>query len=340
LNATLTDVINEYVRFRMPLFWGDVNVAVSDGTHYELHENNLLGERHIRYGAYGGIAYHHISDTYVALFSHFIACGVWEAVYILDGLLQNKSVLQPDTIHADTQGQSEVVFGLAHLLGIQLMPRMRNWNKATMYRPSKHSRYEHIDGWFTRTINWDLLLESWQDLMQVVLSIHKGKVLPSWLLQKLVSDNPKNKLYLALRELGCVIRTLFLLEYASNAPLRDQIQAATTKIEAYNLFSQWIFFGGDGLINSRDPVEYEKRIKYKDLIANAIMLHNVVDMTDVLHEMSREGFAVTSPVVATFSPYMTEHIKRFGEYFIDTSSVPPPLQPDKLFLLDEIQAVS
>ena len=102
LNAALKDIIDEYARFRLPLFWGKANVAVADGTHYELHENNLLGERHIRYGAYGGIAYHHISDTYIALFSHFIACGVWEAVYILDGLLQNKSVLQPDTIHADT----------------------------------------------------------------------------------------------------------------------------------------------------------------------------------------------------------------------------------------------
>jgi hypothetical protein len=179
--------------------------------------------------------------------------------------------------------------------------------------------------------------QHWQELIQVVLSIHKGKVFPSWLIQKLVSNNPKNKRYLALRELGCVIRTLFLLEFASNAPLRAQIQAATTKIEAYNLFSQWIFFGGDSLIKSRDPVEYDKRIKYKDLIANAIMLHNVVDMTNVLHDLSREGFAVTSEGVATFSPYITEHIKRFGEYFIDTSSIPPPLQPDKLFLLEEIQ---
>ena len=174
--------------------------------------------------------------------------------------------------------------------------------------------------------------------MQVVLSIHKGKVLPSWLLQKLVSDNPKNKLYLALRELGCVIRTLFLLEFASNAPLRAQIQAATTKIEAYNLFSQWIFFGGDGLlITSRDPVAYEKRIKYKDLIANSIMLHNVVDMTHVLHDMSLEGFIITPEVVATFSPYMTEHVKRFGEYFIDMNSVPPSFTPDKPFLSAEIQ---
>jgi hypothetical protein len=31
------------------------------------------------------------------------------------------------------------------------------------------------------------------------------------------------------------------------------------------------------------------------------------------------------------------YIKRFSEYFIDTSSIPSPLQPDKLFFLEEIQ---
>src|SRR5499433_893467 len=77
--------------------------------------------------AMGGIGYYHVSDTYVALFSHFIPCGVWEAVYILDGRLKNTSDIQPDTLHADTQGQSTPVFGLAHLLGIHLMPRIRNW---------------------------------------------------------------------------------------------------------------------------------------------------------------------------------------------------------------------
>ena len=338
LDAAIRGIIDEYARFPLPALWGKRNVSVADGTHYALYENNLLGERHIRYGAYGGIAYHHISDTYVALFSHFIACGVWEAVYILDGLLKNKSVLQPDTVHADTQGQSEVVFGLSYLLGIQLMPRMRNWNKVQMYRPDRNVRYDHIDVWFKRHVNWDLILKHWQDLMQVVLSIHKGKVLPSWLLQKLSTDNPKNTLFLAFRELGRVIRTLFLLEYASDPALRVQIQSATNKIEAYNLFSQWIFFGGDGIIRSRDPVEFEKRIKYKDLIANAIMLHNVVDMTNVLHDMVQEGFKVTQGVVATFSPYMTKHIKRFGEYVLDMSSIPPPFQPDIPFLMKKMPA--
>jgi len=72
--------------------------------------------------------------TIDAVSSKFIACGVWEAVYILDALLENRSDLQPDTVHADTQGQSEPVFGLAHLLGIKLFPRMCNWNDVTYYR--------------------------------------------------------------------------------------------------------------------------------------------------------------------------------------------------------------
>jgi TnpA family transposase len=335
LDAAIRDVINEYARFRLPFIWGSGKAAIADGTHYELYENNLLGERHIRYGGYGGIAYHHISDTYVALFSHFIACGVWEAVYILDGLLKNKSVLQPDTVHGDTQGQSEAVFGLAHLLGIKLMPRMRNWNKVSMYRPDRDLTFEHIDGWFNRYVNWQLIEEHWQDLMQVVLSIHTGKLLPSWLLQKLNTDSPKNKLYLAFRELGRVIRTMFLLEFVSDTQLRREVRAATTKIESYHDFSQWITFGGDGILKSRDPVENEKIIKYKNLIANAIMLQNVVDMTNVLHDMAQEGYAVTTDVVATFSPYLREHIKRFGEYVIDLEAIPPPLEPDKSFLTPE-----
>jgi len=38
---------------------------------------------------------HHVADSYIALFSHFIPCGVWEAIYILEGLLKNTSDIQP-----------------------------------------------------------------------------------------------------------------------------------------------------------------------------------------------------------------------------------------------------
>ena len=329
LQAALTDIINEYARFELPFVWGSGKKAISDGTHIALIENNLLGERHIRYGGYGGIAYHHISDTYIALFSRFIACGVWEAVYILDGLLNNKSKLQPDELFVDTQGQNQPAFGLSFLLGIKLMPRMRNWNDVILYRSNENITFKHIDNLFTQTIDWELIKTHWKDLMQVVLSIQAGKILPSMILQKLGVKGRKTKLYKAFRELGRVTRTLFLLELISDKSFRKEIRAVTTKIESFNNFCDFIAFGGN-IIKSGDPVEQEKRIKYMNLIANAVMLHNVVDLTDILGQLAKEGHVVNKELVCRLSPYLTEHIKRYGEYVLDLEDVPKPLEQMKV----------
>jgi TnpA family transposase len=331
LEAAINDIITEYACFELPRLWGARKVAIADGTHVELRENNLLGERHIRYGKYGGINYQHISSTYIALFTNFIACGVWEAVYILDALLLNTSDLQPDTLHADTHGQSEPVFGLAHLLGIELLPRMRTWNDAVLYRPSKTEHYKHIDALFSDVIDWDLIERHWQDMMQVAMSVQAGKILPSMLLRKLGSHNRKNKLYRAFRELGRVLRTLFLLRFVSETDLRQTIRAETTKIESFNDFLDWISFGGP-VVKSGDPVEQTKRLKYANLVANAIMLQNVVDLTGVLNTAVAEGYPVTPELVGRLSPYMRKHIHRFGQYVLDMDEVPAPLDPSALKL--------
>jgi len=260
LEAAVRDVIAEYARFELPFLWGSGQAAIADGTHIALLENNLLGAHHVRYGRFGGIAYHHISDTYIALFSHFIACGVWEAVYILDGLLKNLSALQPHTLFADTHGQAEPVFGLAALLGITLMPRMRTWNDVTFYRVDHSTTYQHIDRLLTQVVDGNLIERYWQDMLQVVLSIQAGKVLPSMLLQRLGVYSRQNTLYKAFSEVGRVERTIFLLEYMANTAMRQHIRAETTKVEAYHQFTDWIAFGGP-VLRSADPVEQEKRIK-------------------------------------------------------------------------------
>ena len=329
LEAAMVDVIGQYARFSLPRHWGGGRTAIADGTHVKLRENNLLGSRHIRYGGYGGIAYHHIADTYIALFTSFIPCGVWEAVHILDALMKNRSVLQPDTLHADTQGQSESVFGLCRLMGIKLMPRMRGLSDAVFYRPAKSVHYQHIDALFGGDIDWDLIARHTRDMIQVVLSIQAGRVMPSMLLRRLGTNNRRSLLYRAFRELGRVERTLFLLRFISSAEVRRTIRAETTKIEAYNDFLDWVSFGGP-VIKSGDPVEQEKQLKYASLVANAVMLSNVADLTKALSDMAQDGHAVTPELVACTSPYMRKHILRFGKYALDMDSLPDPLDPQPL----------
>ncbi|MEM9508785.1 MAG: Tn3 family transposase, partial [Cyanobacteria bacterium P01_E01_bin.35] len=49
-------------------------------------------------------------------------------------------------------------------------------------------------------------------------------------------------------------------------------------------------FGKDGVIIDKDPIEQEKRLKYLDLVASAVILQNTVDMTGVIHSLNESGF--------------------------------------------------
>ena len=194
LDQAITEVINEFARCDLPKLWGSGEHAAADGTQWDMYKQNLLSEYHVRYGGYGGIGYYHVSDQYIALFSHFIPCGVWEAVYILDGLLKNQSDIQPDTLHGDTQAQSAAVFGLSYLLGIDLMPRIRNWKdiKIKLFKAKKSARYEHIDTLFSEdTVDWKLIETHLPDMLRVALSIQAGKMTASTLCETLGNCQPK-----------------------------------------------------------------------------------------------------------------------------------------------------
>ncbi|GHO81521.1 hypothetical protein KSD_92920 [Ktedonobacter sp. SOSP1-85] len=42
--------------------------------------------------------------------------------------------------------------------------------------------------------------------------------------------------------------------------LREVIHSTTNKVEQFNAFSKWLFFGGEGRIGDNTPKEQEKRI--------------------------------------------------------------------------------
>jgi TnpA family transposase len=318
IDAASTDVINEYAKLDVTGMWGDGRVVTADGTQVDTWENNILAESHIRYG---GIAYRHISDTYIALFSHFIPCGVWEAVYIIEGLLRNGS----DTIHADTQGQSLPVFGLAALLGFDLLPRIRNWADLNFYRPSLDAGYEHIDGLFgENVIDWGLIETHWTDLLRTAISIREGRLSSVTLLRRLGNNSRKNRLYRAFRELGRVIRTITLLRFLADAQLREQITAITNKAEAFHGFSAWIRFGGEA-IGRNDPDYQEKIIKFNELLANCVIYSNACDITAAANALAGDGHPIDADDLATISPYITHTIRRFGDWVLDLS--PPDAAP-------------
>ena len=317
LDKAIVKVINAYNKFELPDYWGTGQHASADGTKWNLYEQNLLSEHHIRYGGYGGIGYYHVSDKYIALFSRFISCGTYEGLFILDGIADNDSDIRPDTIHGDTQAQSYPVFALAHMLGIKLMPRIRGIKDLKFHRADAKSVCANINDLFSDTIDWRLIELHLPAILRVAVSIKTGKITPSAILRRLGTYSRKNKLYFGFVELGKVIRTMFLLSYIGDVGLRKTIHAETNKSEEFNAFAKWSFFGGDGVIAENIRHEQRKVIKYNHLVANMVILHNVSGMTKVLKELREEKHDITEEVLAGLAPYRMAHINRYGDYTLD-----------------------
>ncbi len=66
------------------------------------------------------------------------------------------------------------------------------------------------------------------------------------------------------------------MRWLGDEQVRAEITATTNNLEAYSCFSKWLCFGGDGTLPEKQSHDQEKRIKYTDLVANAVILQNTV----------------------------------------------------------------
>ncbi len=68
-------------------------------------------------------------------------------------------------------------------------------------------------------------------------------------------------------------------------------------------------------------------VKYNHLVANLLIFHTVVGMTRALDSLAADGHsaAITPEALAGTSPYLNEHLNRFGSYELDFSKPPAPL---------------
>jgi hypothetical protein len=85
------------------------------------------------------------------------------------------------------------------------------------------------------------------------------------------------------------------------------------------------------VIAENEPEEQQKRLRYNDLIASAVILQNTADLMQALRTMVSEGIKVNVADIEFLSPYLTHNIKRFGDYKLHLERVPEAWIRDGLF---------
>nr|WP_201784449.1 Tn3 family transposase [Nonomuraea pusilla] len=159
---------------------------------------------------------------------------------------------------------------------------------------------------------------------RTAISIRENRLSSLTLLRRLGNHFRKNRLYRAFRELGRAIRTVTLLRCLSEPGLREQITQVTNRNEAFHAFADWLMFGGK-LIGHNDPDHEEKVVKFNELIADCVIYSTACDITDAANDIAAEGRPVDLDDLATVSPYITNTVRRFGNWTLDLT--PPDQNP-------------
>jgi TnpA family transposase len=327
LKAANAVLVNAHHRMQLSVVWGDGSISSSDGQRFGLHASSLLGSLYPRYFGYYDRAltvYTHIADQQSVFHTQVIACSVREALYVLDGLLDNNTILRPKEHMVDQHGFTDQLFGLCHLLGYTLMPRLPV-HKQQLYKLDHTKQYGHLDAVIHGTVDIALIQEQWDQLVRVAASLRNRTAPVHVVLQRLAGSAPSDRLAKALATLGRVLRTMYLLRYIHDETLRGRMQLQLNRGERRHQLARRLFFANQGAFQTGDYEEIMNKATCLSLLSNAVLVWNTVHMTRLIAQLRATGETIVDEDVARISPAAFAHVIPNGTYFVR----PTPLERDE-----------
>ncbi|MCE2969710.1 MAG: Tn3 family transposase [Burkholderiales bacterium] len=335
-SAALAELVNAQFRHPFAEHWGDGTTSSSDGQYFRTGSKaESTGHINPKYGSSPGRTFYtHISDQYAPFHTKVVNVGVRDSTYLLDGLLYHESDLRIEEHHTDTAGFTDHVFALMHLLGFRFAPRIRDLADTKLYIPKGDATYEALKPMIGGTLNLKLVRAHWDEILRLATSIKQGTVTASLMLRKLGSYPRQNGLAVALRELGRIERTLFILDWLQSVELRRRVHAGLNKGEARNALARAVFFNRLGEIRDRSFEQQRYRASGLTLLTAAITLWNTVYLEQATQALRDNGRLTDDGLQQYLSPLGWEHINLTGDYLWRTR---PKIGPGKLRPLRALQ---
>lgn len=317
-NNTLVEAIGKLALANNFLTKPAVLHSSSDGRKVNVSVDALHANYSFKYfGKDQGVTLYTFIDERQAIFhSTVFSASDREAAYVLDGLMHNS--VQPNQIHStDTHGYTEKIFGASHMLGVDFAPRLKDLSKQRIYAFSARKTFQKKGYPLipTRTINKNLILKNWEDIVRFMATIKTHHATASQLFKRLSSYSNQHPLYEALQEFGRIIKTQFILTYFDDVTLRQQIQKQLNRIELSNKFSHAVFFDNDQEFQDGEPEDQQLSAACQVIIQNSIILWNYLFLSKLIMETEdKEQRQQIIDCISHGSVITWKHVNLRGEY--------------------------
>ncbi len=297
-------------------YWGGGEVASADGMRFVTPVKTVnSGPNRKYFGSGRGITwYNFVSDQYSGFHGIVIPGTLRDSIFVLEGLLEQQTGLNPVEIMTDTAGTSDIIFGLFWPLGYQFSPRLADAGEAVFWRADKAANYGALDKLARGCVDLSKIESHWDEMMRVAGSLKLGTIHASELIRSLLRSTRPSGLAQAIMEVGRVNKTLYLLNYIDDEDYRRRILTQLNRGEGRHAVARAICYGQRGEIRKRYREGQEDQLGALGLVTNAVVLWNTLYMQEALSHLRSIGEGPEDEHIARLSPLMHGHINMLGHY--------------------------
>lgn len=314
LSKAQISLVNYHHSLNIVKNWGNGGKSSSDGMRIPINSKTIYADYNTHYGNRGGAIYRHISDQYTPYYVQMLQGR--DSNHVLDGLLYHGTDLNIYEHSTDTAGYTEQMFALTYLLGFKFKPRIRNAEQQQLYY------FENVsvgDIQFKK-INEKIIIENYHKILRLVESIRSGKVKASLIMQKIGSYARDNTISKALKELGRIFKTMYLLEYFTDKVLRKEVQQMLNKGESINSVGRILHFGKNGRINEATIEDQLEKASSLNILLGVLVAWNSRYLEKVYKTVKSEEW-FDEEQFKRVSPLGSSHVNLLGKYVFEEEKI-------------------
>ena len=137
----------------------------------------------------------------------------------------------------------------------------------------------------------------------------------------------ENVLSRALRDLGRLVKTQFILRWIENPDYRRRIHRQLNKGEALHALRRFLFFAHEGKVQRRQADQQTNQVLCLNLVTNAIVTWNTVYMNAAIERLRAEGRIGRDIDLGHLSPALYGPVNPYGKYRFEIEGRAPSLRP-------------
>lgn len=332
LRQAITLLVNAIFRVRLPQIWGEGTTAcASDSKKFGAWDQNLMTEWHVRYHGRGIMIYWHVERKSTCIYSQLKTCSSSEVAAMIEGVLRHCTEMSIEKNYVDSHGQSEVAFAFCHLLGFELLPRLKAIHKQKLYRPEAGNpdAFPRLQPVLSRPIKWELIGQQYDHMVKYATALRLGTAETEAILRRFTRNNVQHPTYKALAELGKALKTIFLCRYLQSESLRREVHEGLNVIENWNSANRFILFGKGGELASNRQEDQEVSMLALHLLQISLVYVNTLMIQRLLSEPAWSGRLTTEDLRA-LTPLVYAHVNPYGIFRLDMNArlpIEPADQP-------------